>query len=90
MQKHRETSKLKLSKWNEFRQRKKVIIDNYCKVKRRKMALEWILGQLFLKEMLKICFGKVKVARDYRNYMTKLMFLQIKFYCVFKMYLNKH
>jgi len=42
----------KLTKWDRFRERREVVIDNYLRQKRRQLACSALLKQLFTKQIL--------------------------------------
>lgn len=48
---------MKISKWEDFRVRRDVILGKYMKVKRKQRSVESVMKHIFLIQAIKICFA---------------------------------
>lgn len=74
----------KAGKWDDFRARKLVIINNYLAVKRKQQALLSMIKLYFLHGILKTVKVKIQSVKDYRELQWVITMIQLKLIIRFK------
>ena len=69
---------VKLDKWNQFRNSRSFVVDNYIETKRTQFLIKWIIGHIVVNQSLGILMRAFKNALWQYDKKTTIAFVVLK------------